>query len=176
MQEFKNRPFWTAPRGLKRVACHVLAALSALQQRPHVPLSDIVNMDLYVWYILKYTCQVAVCEAESLVSKYICFDCLVRIFLRAAAHVGNYRCRNMAWLHLACAGVYYPPSPPPPDLVVHVCAPLLAYVVARCWWRATRWLHLVYGGLASPPSIDWVAHAHYHLPIQFSFLNYNFKI
>jgi hypothetical protein len=34
-------------------------------------------------------CQVAVCEAESSVSKYICFDCLVRIFLRAAAHRGN---------------------------------------------------------------------------------------
>jgi hypothetical protein len=48
MQELKNRPFWTAPSGLKRAACHVLAALSALQQWPHVPLSDTVNMDLYV--------------------------------------------------------------------------------------------------------------------------------
>jgi hypothetical protein len=48
MQEIKNRPFWTAPSGLKRAACHVLAAVSALQQRPHVPLSDIVKMDLYV--------------------------------------------------------------------------------------------------------------------------------
>ncbi len=36
---------------------------------------------------------------------------------------------NVAWLHLAWAGVYYPPSPPPPDLVVHVGAPLLAYVL-----------------------------------------------
>jgi hypothetical protein len=72
-------------------------------------------------------------------------------------------------------GSIMPSSPPPPDLVVHVRAPLFAYVVARYWWRATRWLHLVHGGLASPPSIDWVAHARYHSPIQFSILNYNFK-
>ncbi len=66
-------------------------------------------MDLYVWFILKYTCQVAVCVAESLVSKYIFFDCLVRIFWKAASHVGDYMCRNVAWLHLAW--VYFPPSP-----------------------------------------------------------------
>ncbi len=32
---------------------------------------------------MKHTCRVAGCEAESLVSKYmyICFDCLVRIFV-----------------------------------------------------------------------------------------------
>jgi hypothetical protein len=71
LQEIKNIPFWTAPSGLSVQHATVLAALSALQQRPHVPLSDIVNMDLYVWYILKYTCQVAVCEAESSVSKYM---------------------------------------------------------------------------------------------------------
>ncbi len=40
----------------------------------------------------------------------------------------RYWCRNVAWLHLAWAGVYFPPSPPPRDLVVHACAPLLAYV------------------------------------------------
>jgi hypothetical protein len=37
-QEFKNRPFWTTPSGLKWVACHMLAALSALQQLPYVLL------------------------------------------------------------------------------------------------------------------------------------------
>jgi hypothetical protein len=45
---FKNRHFWTASSGLKHAACHVLAALSTLQQRPYVPLSDSANMDLYV--------------------------------------------------------------------------------------------------------------------------------
>ncbi len=77
-------------------------------------------------------------------------------------------------------GFIMPSSPPPPDLVVHVRALLFAYVVARYWWRATRWLHLVYGGLASPPSIDWVAHACYQSPIQFSILitisNLNVKL
>jgi hypothetical protein len=48
MQEFKNRPFWTSPSGLKRAACHVLAALSTLQQQPHVPLFENCNIDLYV--------------------------------------------------------------------------------------------------------------------------------
>jgi hypothetical protein len=48
MQEFKNRPFWIAPSGLKRAACHVLATHSTLQQWPYVPLFDSVNMDLYV--------------------------------------------------------------------------------------------------------------------------------
>ncbi len=100
---------------------------------------------------------------------------LVRIFRRAAEHVGDYRYRNVAWLHLAWAGVYCPPSPPPPDLVVHVRAPLFAYVAAQYGWRATHWLHSVHGGLASPPSIDWVAHARYHLPIQFQFQNFKFK-
>jgi hypothetical protein len=132
-------------------------------------------MDLYLWCILKYTCQVAVCEAESLVSKYICYDCLVRFYWRAAAHVGDYRCRNVAWLHLAWAGVYCPPFPPTPRLGRARMRAFLAYVVAQCWWRATRGLHLEYGGLASPPYIDWVAHARYHMPIQFSIPNYNFK-
>jgi hypothetical protein len=48
MQEFKNRPFWTAPSGLRRAACHVLAALSALQQRTHVPLFENCIMGLYL--------------------------------------------------------------------------------------------------------------------------------
>ncbi len=70
------------------------------------------NLDLYVWCILKYTCEVAVC-AESFFSKYICFDCLVRIYWRAAAHVGDYWCHNVAWLHLAWLGVFssIPPTP-----------------------------------------------------------------
>ncbi len=56
-----------------------------------MPLFENCVYDLYIWWILKHTCRVAVCEAESLVSKYmyICFDCLVRIFWRAAAHVGD---------------------------------------------------------------------------------------
>jgi hypothetical protein len=39
---------------------------------------------------------------------------LVRIFWRAAMHVGNYRCRNVAWLHLAWVGYIFllPPHPP----------------------------------------------------------------
>ncbi len=95
--------------------------------------------------------------------------CLVRIF-EGQPRTRAIRGRNVAWLHLAWAGVYFPPSPPPPDLVVHVRVPLFAYVVARYWWRATRWPHLVHGGLASPASIDWVAHARYQSPIQFSIL------
>jgi hypothetical protein len=79
---------------------------------------------------------------------------------------------------LAWAGVISPP--PPPDLVVHVRAPLFASVVVRYWWCATRWPHLVHGGLASPPSIDWVAHDCYQSPIQFSILitisNLNVKL
>ncbi len=50
MQEFKNRPFWTAPSGLKRAACLALAALSALQRRPHVPLFENCIMGLYLQY------------------------------------------------------------------------------------------------------------------------------
>jgi hypothetical protein len=42
MRKLKNRPFWTAVSGLQCAACHVLAALSGLQQRPHVPLFEIV--------------------------------------------------------------------------------------------------------------------------------------
>jgi hypothetical protein len=49
MREFKNRPFWIAPSGLKRAACHVLAALSALQQRPHVPLFENCIIDFYIY-------------------------------------------------------------------------------------------------------------------------------
>ena len=88
-------------------------------------------------------------------------------FLKSSRARGRWGGRNVAWLHLAGGGFIMPSSPSPPDLVVHVRAPLFAYVDARYWWRATRWLHLVHGGLASPPSIDWVAHARYHLPIQF---------
>jgi hypothetical protein len=85
--------------------------------------------------------------------------CLVRIF-EGQPRTQAIRGRNVAWLHLAGGG-FRLSSPPPPDLVVHVRAPLFACVIARYWWRATRWPHLVHGGLASPPSIDWVAHARY---------------
>ncbi len=56
VQELKNRPFWIALSGLKRAACRVLAALSALQQRPHVPLFENYVFSIYVWLILKYSC------------------------------------------------------------------------------------------------------------------------
>ncbi len=48
-------------------------------------------------------------------------------FLKGSRARRRYWCRNVAWLHLVWAGVYFPPSPPPPDLVVPH-APLLAYV------------------------------------------------
>ncbi len=44
MQEIKNKPLRTAPSGLKWAAYHVLAALSALQQRPYVLFSDNVKV------------------------------------------------------------------------------------------------------------------------------------
>jgi hypothetical protein len=37
------------------------------------------------------------------------------------------------------------------------------------------WTSLGVRGPGLPPYIDWVVHARYHLPIQFSILNYNFK-
>ncbi len=60
---------------------------------------------------------------------YICFDCLVRIFLRAAAHVGDSGVIT-CMTSLGVGGVKLSSFPPPPDLVVHVRAPLLAYVLA----------------------------------------------
>jgi hypothetical protein len=85
----------------------------------------------------------------------------------------------VARLHLAWVGVYYPPSPPPPDLVVHVRAPLLTYVFVVMVACSTLTLLGAWGpGLT--PSIDWVVHARYHSPIQFPILiiisNLNVKI
>ncbi len=40
LQKLKNRPIWTALSSLKCAAGHMLAALSALQQRPYMQLSD----------------------------------------------------------------------------------------------------------------------------------------
>jgi hypothetical protein len=124
-----------------------------------------------VWGILKHTCRVAGCEAESLVSKYmyICFDCLVRIFWRAAAHVGD---RGVVtWHDFTWRGrehIILLPTHPPTWSCTY--ARLFWPTSWRWWWHAARWLHLVHGGLASPPSIDWVAHTRYHSPIQFSIL------
>ncbi len=117
MQEIKNRPFWTAPSGLKRVACHVLAALSALQQRP-TRLSLILLKWIYIFDIFWSICA----KLQSVRLRwelgqqilYICFDCLVRIFWRAAAHVG-YR-GVITWHDFTWRGQGYifllPPHPP----------------------------------------------------------------
>ncbi len=150
---------------------------------PRASLWNCVYDTLYtVWGIMKHTCRVAGCEAESLVSMYmyICFDCLVRgFFLRAAAHVGHggvVTWHDFTWCwrgHI----ILLPPHPPTWSCTY---ARLFSPMWSRWWWLAARWLHLVHGGLASSPSIDWVAHVRYHSPIQFPILiiisNLNIKI
>jgi hypothetical protein len=77
MRKFKNRPFWTALSSLQCAACHVLAALSALQLRPHVPLFENCVYYVHIWWILKHMCRVAACEAESLVSSKCTYALIV---------------------------------------------------------------------------------------------------
>ncbi len=74
------------------------------------------------------------------------------------------------------------PPPPPPDWIVHVSAPFglrgmwrglkwLAWQYIYSMWAllcATLWLKLVGEGNGRPPPIDWVVHARYHLPTQYS--------
>jgi hypothetical protein len=99
---------------------------------------------------------------------YICFDCLVKIFRRAAANIGDIGV--VTWHDFTWRGWgYISLFPPTPRLGRARMRASFDLRVSRCWWRAPRWLHLVHGGPASPPSIDWVAHVRYHLPIRFSF-------
>jgi hypothetical protein len=174
MQKFKNRPFWTAPSGLQCAACHVLAALSALQQRPHVPLFENCVYDIYIWWILKHMCWVAACEAESLVSKYmyICFDILVRIFWRAAAHVGDSGVVTCMTSLGVGGGILSSFLPTPRLGRACTCASfgLCARSVGGVQHADYIWCM---GAWPPPPSIDWVGHARYHSPIQFSILIIN---
>ena len=178
--KFKNRPFWTTLSGFQCAACHVLSTLPALQQRPHVPFFEIVFM-IYIYsismrnfeaYVPSYRLWGRELGQQVYVHMFWLFSQGFLKSSRARRPLGVVTWHDFTWRG---RGFHFPPSPPPPDLVVHVRAPLFAYVDVRYWWRATRWPHLVHGGLASPPSIDWVAHARYHSPIQFSILNYNFK-
>ncbi len=151
MQEIKNRPFWTAPSELKRVVCHMLAAFSALNSGPTcLSLTLLIWIYMYdiFWSILYVpSCSLWGRELGQQVHMLWLFS---QDFLKGSRACRRYTCRNVAWLHLAWAGVYIPPSPHPPTWSC-MYAPLLAYVVTWCWWHATRWLHLVYGGLDSPP-------------------------
>ncbi len=176
VQEFKNRPFWIASSGLKRAACHMLAALSALQQRPHVPLFEkLCFCSIYIWLILKYSCKLQSVRQRAWSASTCTYVWLFsQDFLKGSSARRRQRCRNVAWLHLVGGGILssFPPTPRLGRVRMRASFGLR---VSRCWWHAARWPHLVQGGLASPPSIDWVAHARYHAPIQFSILNYNFK-
>jgi hypothetical protein len=73
-REFADRPLLGLPRSSQppRVEKDPRWPLALLVYCVGV-MSRLVEQPLTC--ILKYTCQVAVCEAESLVSKYTCFDC-----------------------------------------------------------------------------------------------------
>jgi hypothetical protein len=172
MQEFKNRPFWTAPSGLKRAACSVPRAGGSFRSSTAAPRASLWKLHYEFIFIMNSEVYVPSCSlwGRELGQQvlYICFDCLVRIFLRAAAHIGDIgvvTCKTS----LGVGGGIFSSFPPTPRLGHARMHAFFDLRVSRCWWRAARWLHLVPGGLASPPSIDWVAHARYHLPIQFSF-------
>jgi hypothetical protein len=85
MKELKNRPFWTAPSGLKWPCWRLFLLFNS---GPTCFSLTIVKIQygLYVLWILKFTCQVAVWEAESLVSKYVLFF-LVKILLKESWHM-----------------------------------------------------------------------------------------
>ncbi len=100
--------------------------------------------------------------------------CLFSQDLLKGAH-GRLVCHNVAWLHLAWVGVRGITPPPPTRLCTY------ARHSDYGGWRgeAIAWQYILYvgdgrvqrfdftwwkGALASPPTIDWVMHACYHMP------------
>jgi hypothetical protein len=143
LRELENRPFWTALSGQKRAAGHVLAALSTLQLRPYLQLSD--------------DCS------SSILSKQVRSVCLVRIL----TEVWHVACRNVARLHLLCVGAFAS-TPPPPDWVVPVHSPFcLRRTDVERPYIDVHGRYVLYVGDGHVQCIDWVKHARYHLPTQY---------
>ncbi len=156
MQEFKNR--LSEPHqaflSVRRATCWRLFPLFNSG-----PLASLWKLCYWFIYMMNSEVYVPSC---SLWGRELGQQVLVHMlwlfsqdFLKGSRARRRQRCRNVAWLHLAWAGVYciilLPPHPPVGHARTHASFGLR---VSRCWWRAARWLHLVHGGLASPhPSI-----------------------
>ncbi len=85
---------------------------------------------------------------------YICFDCLVRIFWRAAAHVGD---RGVVTWHdftWRGRGFHYALISPTPRLGRVLTRASFGLCVSRYWWRAARDITWCMGAWPPPhPSI-----------------------
>ncbi len=196
MQEIKNRPYWTAPSGLKWVASRMLAALSAHRQAAlRASFGQLLryNMDLDVTWDL-WSIHAKFLPGRGELGQQVLPVCIVRILLKGTC--GRLACRSMHDCTWRGWG-YFRHNPPTPRLGrVHARAiqPTWADVERPKWWA---WQYSIYyvddgrvqrfdftwwkGALASPPPIDWVMHAHYHLLTQYSIKsqnkisNWNFK-
>jgi hypothetical protein len=142
LRELENRTFWTALSGQKWVAGHVLAALSTLQLRPYLQLSD--------------DCS------SSILSQQVLSVCLVRIL----TEVWHMTCHNVARLHLLWVGAFAS-TPPPPDWVVPVRSPFcLRRTDMERPYIYVHYRYVLYVSDGHVQCIDWVEQARYHRPTQ----------